>query len=272
MMDWFKAGFLFPIFRNHTVTKSRQQEPWAFGARALKVLRHFIQLRYRFRPYLYHLFCEHERTGEAILRPLFYDFKDSRRAPLGLVDDEFLVGPWILQAPFVDEDLSVRRVTLPAGVAWYDLNAGKWLGGGQKIQVSAVSAETPIYIRDGAILPLARLDPASSAFLPDRIDFHIFLAGDGAASLEYRFDDGLTFDYQRGVYSEAKITAERKDDSIGITTEMVGSESGPGNFTFTTLPEIRRVTIDSAEAEMVAAQGIAIGKSLCTWAAPRVRR
>ena len=270
MMDWFKAGFLFPVFRNHTTLRTRRQEPWAFGARALKVLRRFIQLRYRFRPYLYQLFAEQERTGEAILRPLFYDFEDSLRLRLGLVDDQFMVGPWILQAPFLEEKQVSRRVVLPGKIRWYDLANGGWLRGDRKISVHAAHAETPIYIRDGAILPLARLAPADHAFHSSQIDFHLFLAEDGAAAASYRFDDGVTFAYRDGTYSEVNVKAERRGTSLAINVEMSRDHAGPGAFTFSTPPEIRRVTINGSTARKVSPQGVAIGpKHFPTYAVQR---
>ncbi|HEY5743272.1 MAG TPA: glycoside hydrolase family 31 protein, partial [Terrimicrobiaceae bacterium] len=187
MMDWFKAGFLFPFFRNHSIKDSRQQEPWAFGNRVLKVLRRYIQLRYRFRPYLYQLFLEHERTGEAILRPLFYDFEDTKELSLSLIADQFLVGRSILQAPFVKQDQKTREVVLPGPNRWYDLTEGAWTDGNRKIRVTARQSDTPIFVRDASIVPLARLDPASNGFHSEQVDFHIFLSGEGSASTLYEF-------------------------------------------------------------------------------------
>lgn len=266
MRDWFKAGFLFPVFRNHSITGSRQQEPWAFDTATLRVLKRFIQLRYRFRPYLYNLFIEHERTGEAILRPLFYDFSETPDAPLAFVDDQFLVGPSVLQAPFVVENQKSRQVVLPAGAKWFGLASSAWLDGGQKLEVAAALNVTPIYIRDGSILPLARSKPEDHTFSGAKIDFHVFLAGDGTASARYVFDDGKSFAYETGQYSEVEVVAERSGASLTISTTLLHDTFGPGDSTFSTLPGIRKVTINGKPAEAISAQGIPLGaKDLRCW-------
>jgi len=265
--DWYKAGFLFPVLRNHSIINSRQQEPWAFDRKTLDVLRHYIRLRYRFRPYLYQLFAEHERTGEAILRPLFYDFKDSPKLPLGFIDDQFLVGPHILQAPFVEPNQKSRHVVLPGKNNWYDVSEGRWTKGDQKITVAAKPLATPLYIRDGAILPLARLAEGDHAFNGKLVDFHIYLSGDGTARTRYVFDDGHSFAYQKeGKRSEVEIIAQRTGASLAITVNTVNNGYGKGEFTFTTETTIRTVTLKGIRLRRISTQGIAFGaRKLTTW-------
>ncbi|XHR31141.1 MAG: TIM-barrel domain-containing protein [Chthoniobacteraceae bacterium] len=265
ILDWFKAAFLFPLFRNHTMEGSRQQEPWAFGNELLPVLRRYIQLRYRLRPYLYQLFIRQEATGDAILRPLFYDFEDTASLPLGLADDQFMVGPQIMQAPFVSESRQ-RSVLLPGTQAWYSPMEGKWIRGGQKISVEAGLETTPIYIRDHSILPLARLEPHLNVFHGEHIDFHMYLSGDGECTERYGFDDGITFNYRNGERSETAILARRNGNSISVQTFAIKEGCGRGSFTFTTEQCIHRLTINGAEAKAVAAQGIPFGNAeTLTW-------
>jgi alpha-glucosidase len=235
----------------------------------LKVLRRYIQLRYRFRPYLYQLFLEHERTGEAILRPLFYDFEDTADLPLALVDDQFMVGSHILQAPFVEKGQKSRMVILPGKNQWYDLTKGAWRDGNTKIRATARQADTPIYVRDVSILPLARLSLTSHAFNGERVDFHIFLSREGAVSTRYEFDDGLTFAFKKGHHSKVEITAERTKDRLVIASRVLRDGAGSGKFTFSTPPEIRQVTINGKKAQACSSQGIAIGNGrIKTWIEP----
>jgi alpha-glucosidase len=265
--DWFKAGFLFPILRNHSIIDSRRQEPWAFDAPTLDVLRHYIRLRYRLRPYLYQLFAAQEQTGEAILRPLFYDFPNRAGLPLGLIDDQFLVGPHLLQAPFVVQNQKRREVVLPGKAPWFDTAQGAWVAGNRKITVEAKPLETPLYVRDGSILPLARLDPSDHAFRGERTDFHVYLSGNGSCQTRYLFDDGRSFAYRTGARSEVAIEATRKGGELAIEVRTIHDGYGPGDFTFTTEGAIRGVTIGGMKARRVAAQGIPFGRGrFCTWA------
>jgi alpha-glucosidase len=265
MMDWFKACFLFPFFRNHTTTGSRHQEPWAFDKRTLSVVRRYIRLRYRLLPYLYQLFIEHELAGEAILRPLFYDFPDSVALPLGHIDDQFMVGSHIMQAPFVREKQMSREVVLPHGF-WFDIWESKWIAGEQVISVPANAQQTPFFIREGAILPLARLKPSEHQFNAKRVDFHVFLTEDTRSTTRYFFDDGKSFAYKRGVRSAVEITAMRSGGQIALQTSTSADGFGPGDFTFTTPCDIKQVLLNGVCLKRCAAQGVTLGAGgMTTW-------
>lgn len=272
--DWFKAGFLFPFFRQHSCFDTKGHEPWAFGAETQKVLSRYIQMRYRLRPYLYQLFVGQELSGEAIMRPLFYDFEDTAKLPLNKIDDQFMVGPLIMQAPFITEKQKTREVVLPGNTRWYSPSEDRWLEGGQKITVKADLHNTPLYVREGSIIPMARLTPEDHTFNSKKIDFHIFHAKSSltqnktffTSEIPYAFDDGSTFEYQKGKRSVANIRATTFRDKVEITVTMVKDGYGKGDFTFTTLPEIRHVIINGRPAKKIAAQGIPFGKAKTqTW-------
>lgn len=86
-------GFLFPVLRNHCCKGYRAQEPWTFAKPVREAIAHLIRLRYRLMPYLYNLWIDQEERGEAVLRPLLYDFQDSPGMPLDRVSDQFMVAP-----------------------------------------------------------------------------------------------------------------------------------------------------------------------------------
>jgi hypothetical protein len=132
-LDWYKAGFLFPFLRNHSMRTFKRQEPWVFPKEAFAIVRRYVRLRYKLLPYLYNLFIKHEDEGEAIMRPLFYDFEDTRRLPLAHVNDQFMVGPAIMQAPFTVEGLAEREVILPAA-RWWRADKPGWVAGPARFQ------------------------------------------------------------------------------------------------------------------------------------------
>ncbi|NCD35330.1 MAG: hypothetical protein EOL87_18220 [Spartobacteria bacterium] len=228
MRDWMKAGFLFPFCRNHSVLGSREQEPWMFDAFTLAILREYIQLRYRLRPYLYNLFVAQAECGEAVLRPMFYDFEETSDHPLAYIDDQFMVGPFIMQAPFVDEKLERRDVVLPTA-RWYAVDCAKWMDGNQKISVEQDDRRTPMYIREGAVLPIALNEGRDFSFSAADVEIHIFLSTKStmAAETTYVFDDGQTLAYHRGVQSELKIHAQVDGNEILVLdTQLIRSGFG----------------------------------------------
>ena len=216
---WYKAGFLFPFFRNHAGNDSAPQEPWVFGTPTMTVIRHYIRLRYKLLPYLYNLFVRQAESGEPVLRPLFLDFKATKALPLDRIEDQFLVGPDVMQAPVVHEGTDRRTLVLPGAGRWFDAMTGRFLKAGRSVAVQARSADTPLFLREGAIIPMQtgeRIDNRND--LAD-IEMHVLL-GKGAkatASCTYAADDGLSFGFERGERSTIQVTANRVGSRLEVT-------------------------------------------------------
>lgn len=231
LRDWTKAACLFPFFRNHAVQGCAGQEPWAFDAHTLAVCRDHIRLRYRLLPYLYQLFVRQAQAGAAILRPLFHDFESTAAVPLDRVDDAFLVGPEILHAPFVTEFDEVRAVPLPGDRAWFEPATGRWHEGGQILaDVPRKDASTPLFLREGAVLPLRR-GPLAEARTDLRVIDLLLVARPAVpleATLRYRADDGHSRAHERGAYSEIAVTAQvRADGSLDVSVDSIHERFGP---------------------------------------------
>src|SRR5690606_39254605 len=116
-----------------------------FGPRVEAIARAALELRMRLLPYLYGLFCESERSGAPIWRPLFYAWPDDPAAVA--VDDQFLIGPDLLAAPVMHPGAQRRRVYLPAGV-WHAFGGGggRWIGP-REIEVAAPLEHLPLFAR-----------------------------------------------------------------------------------------------------------------------------
>jgi alpha-glucosidase len=273
MMDWMKACFLFPFLRNHSVKDSRPQEPWAFSFSTNGVLRHYIRLRYKLLPYLYNLFIDQEEQGDPILRPLFYEFDaeappvrpDERTQPedkwkkflttksgsaldIETLTDQFMVGPSILQAPIVDEKERSRHVLLPGG-HWLDARSGEWIHA-DHVRVSPERDETPLYIRNGAILPMQSGLPSDNTKDLLNVEIHLFAAPktSGSSAILYRADDGRTYNYRNGERSAVRIEMDWTDQSLAIHWEPL--EKGYGSIvpTFVIHAEVEEVSVNGAVA------------------------
>lgn len=223
MIDWVKAGFLFPFCRNHSTKGSRAQEPWAFSKATLGIIRRYIRLRYKLLPYLYNLFIDQEEQGEPIMRPLFYEFDGEE---LDRIDDEFLIGPSILQAPFLKAEPS-REVILPGDGLWYDAAAGEWLEPGAH-QATRRPSATPLYMRDGAILPMRAGTPKDNRTNLREVVFHIFASPSlaGGSRIVYQADDGISFGYQKGERSAIEVVLEAENGKLAVTTKQLADGFG----------------------------------------------
>ena len=190
-VDWHKAGFLFPFFRNHSANLSPKQEPWQFEKPYREVIAHYIRLRYKLLPYLYNCFFEHAETGDPILRTLFYEFPEDAR--LEKVADQFLVGDAILQAPIVNEGELSREVVLPDR-AWFNATNGTWSQGERQFSLDADLFSTGLFFAENVMLPaLPGIRKTIDKHL-NEIEVHVMLSPDSTdtAKLHYRFDDGVS--------------------------------------------------------------------------------
>jgi alpha-glucosidase len=74
---WYEVAAFTPVFRNHSAHDAPRMEPWVDGPEHLATRRRFIEERYRLMPYLYALADLNSRTGDPIMRPVFYDYPDA---------------------------------------------------------------------------------------------------------------------------------------------------------------------------------------------------
>jgi alpha-glucosidase len=220
---WYKAGCLFPFFRNHACAGTAGQEPWAFGPEALETIRHHVRLRYKLLPYFYQLWNDQEQHGTAVLRPLFHDFPNTDGMELDRVDDQFLIGPAIMQAPIVHQGQQSRLVTLPGTGRWMDANSGQFLAAGRTIHVTSSADSTPIYLREATLIPMQSGVRTSAANDLADIELHVIL-GSGSqneAMLDYVADDGLSYGYQRGARSVWRLRVRRFGNRLELNVNTV---------------------------------------------------
>jgi alpha-glucosidase len=228
---WYKSGFLFPFFRNHSICDAKSKEPWAFGEAACEIIAHYIRLRYKLLPYIYQLWIAQEKSGEAVMRPLFYDFADTKDLPLGKIDDEFMIGPSVMQAPILDDGATSRIVTLPEigeKKAWFSAIDGRWLEGGRTIKVAADDFSTPLYIREGAVIPMRADGCKTPASDLRNIGLHIFLrrGTNGSFLYLYECDDGESYAYTRGERTSVRFNVTAKNGSLAVAMTPIASGYG----------------------------------------------
>jgi alpha-glucosidase len=148
---WLQAAAFTPLLRPHAEKGTANKEPWEFGADFERVNRASIELRYQFLPYIYTLFRLQEKTGQPVLRPLWFEYPAD--AKTRLIDDQYLVGKNLLVAPVVREGQRKRAVYFPAGDDWRDWTTGAIYRGGSFAEIDAPLDKLPIFARVGAAIP-----------------------------------------------------------------------------------------------------------------------
>jgi alpha-glucosidase len=156
---WNQLAVFSPLFRNHSNLFCRRQEPWSFDGETLKASRESIRLRYALLPYLYSSYVSSMETSVPPVRMLGFDFEGDKRARQ--IGDQFLSGDALLVAPVIENQARARMVYLPEG-KYLQWNAASY---GERSQLKVVSGgdhyveaslfETPLYLRENRLLPLA---------------------------------------------------------------------------------------------------------------------
>lgn len=148
---WLQAAALTPFLRSHSVGWVGNKEPWEFGDEFTKINRSTVELRYKFLPYLYTLFREHEKSGAPVMRPLWYEFPNDKLTYL--INDQFMLGGDVLVAPVVKEGMRTREIYLPTGAEWIDWWTGEKYPAGKLPGFKVPLDRLPVFIRAGAVIP-----------------------------------------------------------------------------------------------------------------------
>ena len=236
-------------------------KPWSYPE-AEPIVRKYIKLRMRLLPYLYSVFARYREDGTPpfLAMPLVEGCKspasegedgeakavaDTAEGAYGSPsdkewDDQFMIGEALLVAPMFAGETS-RSVLLPEGV-WFGLETGERWKGGQVVRIEAGLEHIPVFVRDGAILPL--MPALSSAPRPgERVKLDICHFGESPGRFRLYEDDGETFGYELGEFAWRTIDVSKLEDgayegklSDHPNPEASGIDSVAWHFALSKLP------------------------------------
>ncbi len=190
---WVQAGVMCSHTRFHGTTP---REPWHFGEDAERIVRAWLEWRYRLLPYLEVCAVEAHTHGLPVMRAMPLAFPDD---PAGRTfDEQYMLGPSLLVAPVVRPGGRVR-VYLPAG-AWFDLSDAARPGdvpgdvwrdrapveGPRVIERTVPLDQMPVYGREGYLLPLGPVVQHTSELDRTARVSALLVFGLPAAGLEFR--------------------------------------------------------------------------------------
>lgn len=201
---WLSIAALSPFFRGHTMINTADSEPWSYGEEVESITRNYIRFRYQLMPYIYSLFYESSVCGMPVQRSLALDFPFEPRVYDHRFENQYLFGPAVLVAP-VESTKEIARVFLPPG-GWYYLFDGTRYAGNQEIFIDCPLHKLPVFIKAGSILPM-KIAGTNTFDHADLLDLHLY-AGEGQHFFQLYQDDGVSFDYEQGVYSLRPLRAD----------------------------------------------------------------
>jgi alpha-D-xyloside xylohydrolase len=211
---WYQFGAFCPLFRTHGQFPYR--EVWniaPYDHSAYKSIVYYIKLRYRLMPYIYSLAGMTWLNDYTIMRPLVMDFPHDKEVEN--IGDEYLFGPSLIVAPVYEYGARERRMYFPEQSGWYDFYTGKYASKGGNYQtVDAPYERMPLYVREGAIIPLGP-DIQYTGEKPDApLEVYVYAGKDGHFAL-YE-DEGVNYNYEQGKYSLIPLVYSDKNKTLTI--------------------------------------------------------
>lgn len=146
-MRWTQFGVFSSHMRYHGTNK---REPWFYPTIA-PMVKKWWKLRYKLLPYIYEQSKKATHSGYAVLRALIFEHPADKMC--WHIDDEYYFGDDFLVAPVMNSE-DCRDVYLPEG-EWVNFFTGERIRGGQWLKgVKVPLDEMPVYVREGAVIPV----------------------------------------------------------------------------------------------------------------------
>lgn len=172
LVRWFAWGTFCPVMRMHGERppyiplepgtevingvpqwgSAQPNEIWCFGDKNYEIMKNFILMRERLRPYIRECMEEASKTGAPVARPMYYDFPMEEKC--AVMTDQYMFGPDLLVAPVMEKGMNQRTVYLPTYHQWKDAKTGKMYDGGKTVIVDTPLDVIPVFIKDGKDIPV----------------------------------------------------------------------------------------------------------------------
>ena len=230
---WVEFGAFTPMMRVHG--EGAPREIYQFGKKGDKVydvIEKYINLRYRFLPYIYSTSWDVTANQSSMMRALVMDFPKDKNALD--INDEYMFGKSVLVNPVTNpmyvkpsvtgrdtiqvEDFSTtksKETYLPAGTDWYDFWTGEKLSGGNKVNKQTPLDIIPLYIKAGSIIPIGPNVQYAEEKKWDDLEMRIYPGANGKFVL-YE-DENDNYNYEKGIYSTITFNWDDKKRELTIS-------------------------------------------------------
>ena len=257
---WFQQTALSTVMQIGT---NANDVAWELGGEngfdqaMLDLYRIYVRLHLRLFPYEWTLAERLLEDGRPIQRPY-----GLARPELGIHPwDTYFFGDDLLVAPVLIRDQRAREVPFPPG-RWIDWWTGEVIDGGRTLEVSAPIEKLPLYLREGAIVPLLRptIDTLAPTRVPDQVDAYATTPGvlfprivAPASDAEHRFVlfDGTELAQSRSGNTLALNLSSGQAFRHGFAVELLAVSHEPRALTVDGDPVSPSADRDALDAEPV---------------------
>lgn len=191
---WLAFGLLSSHSRLHG--SSSYRVPWLFDEEAVDVTRSFTKLKLSLMPYLFQAGVEAHERGVPVMRPMALEFFDDRAVTH--LDTQYMLGGDLLVAPVFAAD-GTADFYLPHG-RWTNWFTDEVVDGGTWRTERHGFDTLPLYVREGAIIPVGSRDDRPDYDYLDGLALHVFPGPEGTSDVtitDARSTEATTFSVER---------------------------------------------------------------------------
>ena len=193
------------------VAGERTEIMWTGDSTADNNYRFYGKLRYQLIPYIYTYAWKTTQTGLPMVRAMVLEYQDDPKTYSAYC--QYLLGENLLIAPLWSDTTFSREIYLPAG-EWIDFWDETKYQGQQDITYTAPIDKVPILVKSGAIIPMA---PENQRYMDEKKGpYTIHIYPNGRSSFQLYEDDGVSYDYEKGVYAVTTFKCIETDNGITI--------------------------------------------------------
>lgn len=195
-----------PIQLNMDGWGNVQKTPFAFGEKTTRINRAYLKLKSSMMPYNYSIAYE-SIHGLPMIRAMLLEFPEVPSSYTKVSQYQFMWGPNLLIAPIYNEKEDRNNNSLRDGIflpynkqIWIDFLTGKrYMGGKIYNNFKCPLWKIPIFVKDGAIIPLCNPNNNPSEIKRDNRVFLIY--PNGLSNFVLYEDDGVTIKYLKDEFA-----------------------------------------------------------------------
>ncbi|KAJ9663060.1 hypothetical protein H2198_001052 [Neophaeococcomyces mojaviensis] len=172
LVRWFQWGCFCPVMRLHGSREPMQaklgegggsdcrsgadNEPWSYGEDNYSILKRYLKLRERLKPYVAELMTEASKSGTPLMRMMWFEFPGDEICWGEGMEGQYMFGGKYLVAPVMEAGMNKRRVYLPRveGMKWAQLRIKEDSDemeaeqhGGEWVDIDVSIKDMPVFVR-----------------------------------------------------------------------------------------------------------------------------
>ena len=207
---------------------SNEKTPYVFGEPYTSINRMYLKLKAEMMPYNYTIANEATTEGVPMVRAMMLEYPNSYTYGTN-TQYQYMWGENLLVAPIYQDTASdsvgndIRNdIYLPdEDQIWIDYFTGKqYRGGGVLNNFDAPVWKLPLFVKNGAIIPMANENNTPEDIDDSQRIFEVYPSGD--TSFKVYEDDGLTTDYKDGKSATTLITSSAPKTGKGKAVIKAG--------------------------------------------------